>query len=324
MVDSSFSERIGGSLRTRHPNCLQVNLGKLCNQACLHCHVDAGPKRTEIMSLKTIHEVLAAVEFLGVHTVDVTGGAPEMNPDFRFFIKALRERGVVRIIDRCNLTILLEPGFEWAAEFLAENEVEIVASLPFYMEENVDRQRGKGVFKKSIEAMRQLNRLGYGQDLPFHLVYNPQGAYLPPEQAELEVLYKRYMSEHFGVSFNQLFTITNMPIARFAHFLQRSGNYQRYMNKLRSRYNPETLDSVMCRDLISVGWDGRLYDCDFNQMLDMTLESDGGTHIRDIEQILLKGREIRVGDHCYGCTAGGGSSCGGSLEKKDQVVSVAV
>lgn len=311
-----FREKIGGPLKTLRPDCLQINLGKLCNQACRHCHVDAGPKRTEIMDLKTIDQVLAAVEMLGVSMVDLTGGAPEMNPHFRYLVENCKRLGVSRIIDRCNLTILTEPGYDWVADFLAEHEVEVTASLPFYVAENVDRQRGRGVFDGSITGLRMLNERGYGKEIPLHLVYNPQGAYLPPDQEELREIYAHHLKAEFGVIFNDLYTITNMPIARFASFLEKSGNYVRYMNKLESRYNPDTLKSVMCRTLISVGYDGQLYDCDFNQMLEMTL--DGGvTHIGDIAELLREGREIRVANHCYGCTAGSGSSCGGALESEE-------
>lgn len=317
-----FESKVGHPLTTFHPSCLQVNLGKLCNQACLHCHVDAGPKRTEIMTRETVDEVLEAVAYLNPESVDITGGAPEMNPHFRYFVESLKDLGTPQIIDRCNLTILLEPGFEWAADFLAKHRVEITASLPFYMEDNVDRQRGKGVFKKSIDALLMLNDLGYGEDLPLNLVYNPQGAYMPPDQVELQEIYRRYLKDHFSIRFNQLFTITNMPIARFKGFLKRSGNYERYMGKLISRFNHATLEGLMCRHLISVGWDGQLYDCDFNQMLQLPIQTDEPAHIRHIRDIATQGRTIIVGNHCYGCTAGSGSSCGGTLEDKNQPVAV--
>lgn len=316
MAIQAFHQKVGHDLGRLPTNTLQVNLGKLCNQACLHCHVDAGPKRTEIMARETIDQILEAADFLKPQTLDLTGGAPEMNPHFRYLVERLRSMGIEQIIDRCNLTILVEPGFEWLAEFLAQNRVEITASLPFYVEDNVDRQRGKGVFKRSIEGLKLLNQLGYGKQLILNLVYNPQGAYLPPDQEELTDIYKQYLGKHFGISFNQLFTITNMPIARFEHFLKRSGNYDRYMGKLISRYNPATLDSLMCRSLISVGWDGYLYDCDFNQMLDIPLDQQPGVHISQIKDLALEERHIAVANHCYGCTAGAGSSCGGSLEEK--------
>lgn len=312
-MTQAFAARLGGPLATFRPDCLQVNLGKLCNQACRHCHVDAGPKRTEIMERQTIDQVLRAIELLRVPTVDLTGGAPELNPDFRYLVTRSRALGVKRVIDRCNLTILFEKGQEDLAEFLAANEVEVTASLPFYVEENVDRQRGSGVFHKSIEGLRLLNRHGYGRTIPLNLVYNPQGAYLPPDQGELTELYRRTLGAEFGIVFNDLYTITNMPISRFADYLKRSGNYESYMAKLVSRYNPATLGALMCRSLISVGWDGQLYDCDFNQMLDLPLM--GSTrHIAQIEELVLEGRAIAVANHCYGCTAGSGSSCGGALE----------
>lgn len=321
MMHEAFRSKVGASLRTVKPSCLQVNLGKLCNQACLHCHVDASPKRTEIMDRKTVDAVIRAVEYLQVPSVDLTGGAPEMNPHFRELVIACRELGVSQIIDRCNLTILMEPGYEWLLDFLVEHKVEVTASLPFYMEDNVDRQRGKGVFGKSIEALKRLNEAGYGNELPLNLVYNPQGAYLPPEQDELRLIYQNYLMEHFGIRFNDLYTITNMPINRFRNFLKRSGNYNRYMKKLEGRYNPATLNGLMCRSLISVGWDGKLYDCDFNQMLEIPV--DGNVHhIGDIEDLLVEGREILVDDHCYACTAGSGSSCGGALDTHEEAVPV--
>lgn len=320
-MHEAFVSKVGRELHTVQPTCLQVNLGKLCNQACLHCHVDAGPKRTEIMARPTIDAVIRAVEILKVPTVDLTGGAPEMNPHFRELVVACRQLGVTQIIDRCNLTILLEPGYEWLLAFLVEHKVEISASLPFYMEDNVDRQRGKGVFDKSIEALRRLNQAGYGQELPLNLVFNPQGAYLPPEQDALRTIYKGYLLEHFGIRFNDLYTITNMPINRFRNFLKRSGNYNRYMKKLESRYNPATLDGLMCRSLISVGWDGQLYDCDFNQMLEIPVHGDVH-HIGDIESMVTEDRQILVDDHCYACTAGSGSSCGGALDSEAAAIQV--
>jgi len=322
MTFPQFASKLEEPLVTFRTTCLQVNMGKLCNQACKHCHVDAGPKRTEIMTRETVNHVLDAVDFLKPSIVDLTGGAPEMNEHFRFLVSELRRRNVDEIIDRCNLTILLEPGYEWLADFLAEQRVNVTASLPFYMEENVDRQRGKGVFSKSIEALHLLNSKGFGSDLPLNLVYNPQGAYMAPDQQELETIYKRYLQEHFHIVFNNLYTITNMPIARFKHYLELSGNYNRYMNKLVSRFNPGTLDSLMCRSLISVGWDGLLYDCDFNQMMDTPVETEERPHIADIRNIQMAGRPIVIGDHCYGCTAGSGSSCGGALDSEEEAVAV--
>ncbi|MDJ0836404.1 MAG: arsenosugar biosynthesis radical SAM protein ArsS [Acidobacteriota bacterium] len=321
MTVPAFSSKLQKPLTTYGVNCLQVNLGKLCNQACKHCHVDAGPKRTEIMDRETVQHIIAAAEMVRPELVDLTGGAPEMNPHFRELVEALRDLGVPRIMDRCNLTILLEPGFDWVANFLAKHRIEVTASLPFYVGEHVDRQRGKGVFSRSIEGLRILNGLGYGDSLPLNLVYNPQGAYLPPDQDDLEQLYKRHLAEEYGIRFNELYTITNMPIARFKTYLERSENYTRYMNKLVSRFNPGTLDGLMCRSLISVGYDGRLYDCDFNQMLDMTIDAEQ-PHISQLRDIMLTGRPIRTDDHCYGCTAGHGSSCGGALDTEDEAIAV--
>jgi len=316
-----FADQLDGPLRTGRLTCLQVNLGKLCNQACKHCHVDAGPKRTEIMTSETVDSVIEAIDALAPESLDLTGGAPEMNPHFRRLVTRARALGVAQIIDRCNLTILSEPGYAWAAEFLAENEVVVTASLPHFAADHVDRQRGVGVFDRSIEGLRMLNALGYGRDLPLNLVYNPQGAYLPGDQAELEEHFKSQLLTHHGVSFNHLFTITNMPIARFESYLKRSGNYDKYMGTLVSRFNPATISSLMCRNLISVGWDGLLYDCDFNQMLDLTLEAER-PHIAEITELVLEGREIKTGVHCYGCTAGSGSSCGGALEAEEAAIPV--
>lgn len=295
---------------------LQVNVGKLCNQACLHCHVEAGPKRTEIMDLRTIDRILELLSRSpGIHTVDVTGGAPELNPHFRYFAKSVRGMGR-ELIDRCNLTVLFEKGQEDTADFLREHRVQIVASLPCYSKENVDKQRGNGVFDKSIRALRLLNELGYGQKgsgLKLDLVYNPQGAFLPPEQASLESDYKEELSALFGIEFNQLYTITNMPIKRFLRDLERSGKLKEYQELLLSNFNPEAALGVMCRKLISIGWDGQIYDCDFNQMLEIPLAWKKHTvfEIEDFSRV--NSEEIAFADHCYGCTAGAGSSCGGSL-----------
>lgn len=310
---------------------LQVNLGYLCNQTCQHCHVDAGPRRKEIMDEKTIHTVLDYLRTKKVKTLDLTGGAPEMNPHFRYLVREARRLGV-RVIDRCNLTILLDEGYkkvnsegregapehEDLAGFLAEQGVEVVASLPCYLSENVDAQRGTGVFDASISALKKLNAMGYGQDgsgLLLTLVYNPQGPSLPPPQQELEATYKRELSLRFGVSFNRLFTITNMPIKRFGSRLISRGEFDSYMQLLKEAYSEENLHSVMCRSLISVDWQGYVYDCDFNQMLDLPMQSKAGKrqHLRDLIQQDIEGREIIVMDHCYGCTAGQGSSCGGSF-----------
>jgi radical SAM/Cys-rich protein len=295
---------------------LQVNVGKLCNQACHHCHVDAGPKRTEIMDECTATRVIELMHgTASVHTVDITGGAPELNAQFRPLVVAARAAGK-NVIDRCNLTVLFEPGQEDTAEFLAAQRVTIIASLPCYSKANVEKQRGLGVFDKSIDALRKLNALGYGQPdsgLELHLVYNPVGAYLPGSQVRLEADYKRELSEHFDIVFNHLYTITNMPISRFLHALQRDGEYAQYMGKLLDAFNPQAALGVMCRNLVSVSWDGVLYDCDFNQMLELPLAHKSRT-IWDIESLAEIEREpIVFGAHCYGCTAGAGSSCGGSL-----------
>lgn len=297
---------------------LQVNLGYLCNQSCLHCHVAAGPNRKELMSRETIEHLLPILEIPSVHTLDLTGGAPEMNPIFQEIVLEARSLNV-KVIDRCNLTILLEPGFENLAQFLAENEVQIVASLPCYLEENVDGQRGKGVYQKSIDAMRLLNSLGYGQDgsnLTMTLVYNPIGPYLPPPQKDLESEYKSYLYDHFGIVFNQLFTITNMPIARFGSTLISKGEFENYMNLLKDAFSAANLAGLMCRNLLSVDWQGYVYDCDFNQMLNMNItspDSNEPLHIRDIVVNTLSNIPVNIADHCYGCTAGQGSSCGGAL-----------
>lgn len=297
---------------------LQVNLGYLCNQSCLHCHVAAGPNRKELMSRETIEHLLPILEIPSVHTLDLTGGAPEMNPIFQEIVLEARSLNV-KVIDRCNLTILLEPGFEDLAQFLAENEVQIVASLPCYLEQNVDGQRGKGVYQKSIDAMQLLNRLGYGQEgsnLTMTLVYNPIGPYLPPPQKDLESEYKTYLYDHFGIVFNQLFTITNMPIARFGSTLISKGEFENYMNLLKDAFSAANLAGLMCRNLLSVDWQGYVYDCDFNQMLNMNItspDSNEPLHIRDIVVNSLSNIPVNIADHCYGCTAGQGSSCGGAL-----------
>jgi radical SAM/Cys-rich protein len=293
---------------------VQINVGKICNQACQHCHVDAGPRRTESMTARTAERVLSLVKSSpSVNTIDITGGAPELNPNFRRLVEESRAQRL-HVIDRCNLTILLEPGFEDLPIFLARNQVEVTASLPCYTRDNVDAQRGRGVFDRSIEALRWLNRLGYGIDpaLPLNLVYNPLGASLPPSQAALEADYKRHLQEDFGIHFNRLFTITNMPIKRFADFLTRTGQQESYLQLLFDRFNPATLDHLMCRSLVSVAWDGQLYDCDFNQMLEMPLTNR--VTIWDVESFdAVAFKPISTGRHCFGCTAGAGSSCGGAL-----------
>ncbi|HEX7156643.1 MAG TPA: arsenosugar biosynthesis radical SAM (seleno)protein ArsS [Burkholderiaceae bacterium] len=301
---------------------LQVNLGYLCNQTCVHCHVDAGPHRTERMGRETVDLVLDAVVAKDIATVDITGGAPELNPHFRHLVSEARGRGV-HVIDRCNLTVLLEPGQEDSAEFLAAQQVEIVASLPCYLEDNVDRQRGKGVFEKSLRVLRQLNELGYGvsERLPLSLVYNPQGASLPPPQAALEADYRKYLGERHGIVFTRLLTLANMPISRFGSMLISQGRLREYMQLLRASHRPANLAGVMCRTLLSVDWQGFLYDCDFNQMLGLPLREAGSDglpghgriHLSDWMAMDLTGNPIVVADHCYGCTAGQGSSCSGAL-----------
>jgi radical SAM/Cys-rich protein len=293
---------------------VQVNVGKICNQACQHCHVEAGPKRTESMSLRTAERVLSLLKSSsGVNTVDITGGAPELNPNFRRLVEESRAQGL-HVIDRCNLTILLEPGFEDLPVFLASNRVEVTASLPCYTRDNVDAQRGRGVFDKSIEALQLLNQLGYGihPSLPLNLVYNPLGASLPPPQDALEADYKQRLQENFGIQFNHLFTITNMPIRRFADFLMRTGQHETYMNLLFDRFNPATLEHLMCRSLVSIGWDGQIYDCDFNQMLDLPVSNP--VTVWDIASFdATTFKAIATAHHCFGCTAGAGSSCAGAL-----------
>ncbi|MBI5327136.1 MAG: arsenosugar biosynthesis radical SAM protein ArsS [Deltaproteobacteria bacterium] len=293
----------------------QVNVGKLCNQACKHCHVEAGPNRNEVMRKETMEACLTAIEKTDIPTIDITGGAPEMNPNFRWLVQEFRNRNR-HVMVRSNLTILTEPDYKNLAEFFAENKIEVVASLPYYLEQTLDRQRGEGVFKKSIEAMKQLNSIGYGKegsDLILNLVYNPAGAFLPPSQKPLEADYRREMFKRYGIAFNNLYTITNMPIGRFLKYLNISQNYNSYMEKLASTYNPNAASQVMCRYTLSVAWDGSLYDCDFNQMLGMTVNHGAPSNIKEFNLAKLCNRRIVTGTHCYGCTAGAGSSCGGAL-----------
>jgi len=296
---------------------LQVNLGYKCNQSCLHCHVNAGPRRTEMMDRKTIKQLLAFIDDSTVRTLDLTGGAPELNPHFREFVSAARQRGL-EVIDRCNLTVLLEPDQQDTARFLADNEVKVVASLPCYIKDNVDRQRGDGTFERSLESLHLLNSLGYGQadsGLLLELVYNPQGASLPPSQQTLEQDYKQHLEEEYGIVFNRLLTLSNMPINRFGSTLVSRGEFASYMRLLKTAHLDDNTASVMCRSLISVNWQGYVYDCDFNQMLDMPLQIDHRPrlHISDLADVDLNNQPIRVADHCYACTAGEGSSCGGAL-----------
>jgi len=305
------------ALRRGQLETLQVNLGYRCNQSCLHCHVNASPQRTETMSRETMADVLAFLEVSGVRQLDLTGGAPELNAHFRRLVMRAREIGV-HVMDRCNLTILGEPGQEGLAEFLAHQQVEITASLPCYLEDNVDRQRGKGVFQRSIEALQRLNALGYGADdgqLPLNLVYNPQGAVLPPAQAGLEADYRKNLGERFGIRFTRLYTLANMPIQRFGSTLVSNGTFEAYMALLRGAHRDENLEYVMCRHLLSVDWQGYVYDCDFNQMLGLPLRLEGKkrAQLSDLIGRDLQGNAIAVRDHCYGCTAGNGSSCGGAL-----------
>ncbi|MCK9606651.1 MAG: arsenosugar biosynthesis radical SAM protein ArsS [Methylomonas sp.] len=296
---------------------LQLNLGYLCNLSCVHCHVNAGPKRTELMSRETMDRILALAEAAQIHTLDLTGGAPEMHPEFMYLVRTAREAGI-KVIDRCNLTILEEPSYEDLAEFLADQQVEIVASLPCYLQENVDKQRGKGVFKDSLAALQRLNRLGYGQtdsSLRLNLVFNPQDAVLPPDQHQLELAYKQHLWREYGIVFNQLFAIANMPIQRFGSMLVSQGRFDSYLNLLKQHFRAENLDNLMCLNTISIDWQGYIYDCDFNQMLTMPLAAANHPrpHISQFNPSQLKGAPIATAAHCYGCTAGQGSSCGGAL-----------
>ena len=317
-----FEEKLAGhnlQLRRETLITLQLNVGRKCNQACRHCHVDAAPWRTEMLDEPTAGRICDWISEHKPQTVDITGGAPELNVNFRWLVETVRQAGC-EVIDRCNLTVLFEPGQEDLAEFLAEQRIEIIASLPCYSEENVTAQRGQGVYDKSIQALRRLNALGYGQagsGLLLNLVYNPVGTHLPPPQDQLEADYKRELGQRFGISFNSLYTITNMPIARFAHSLERDGKLAAYMELLATSFNPSTLDNLMCRHLVSVSWEGYLFDCDFNQMLNLRLGNGRPLRLGDqsaddlVHQLV--GQDIRLDSHCYGCTAGAGSSCGGAL-----------
>jgi radical SAM/Cys-rich protein len=296
---------------------LQINMGKMCNQVCQHCHVDAGPDRKEIMTKEIMEDCLSVIANNNIKSVDLTGGAPEMNPDFRWFVTEIRKIGTdINIIVRCNLTIILaNPRFHDLPEFFKTNRIEVVSSLPYFSAARTDAQRGDGVFEKSIKTLKMLNDIGYGIEgskLILNLVYNPSGAFLPGSQEGLQTEFKKKLGNNFGVSFNSLFTITNIPISRFLDYLIRSGNYEGYMEKLIDSYNPTAAANVMCRTTISVGWDGYLYDCDFNQMLELKVETPKSQHIRDWDQSTLIDRNIVVNQHCFGCTAGAGSSCGGA------------
>ena len=306
------------AIRRGRLDTLQINVGYRCNQSCLHCHVNASPKRTEEMSGAVADLVLGFLERRRTPTLDITGGAPELNPHFRRLVRAARSLGV-KVMDRCNLTVLEQPGQEYLAEFLSEHQVEVVASMPCYLQDNVERQRGKGVFDGSIRGLKKLNALGYGHDpaLALNLVYNPQGPALPPQQAALEADYKRVLDKQYGIVFNRLYVLANMPIQRFGATLLKRGEFDAYLDMLREAHLDANLDGVMCRHLISVDWRGYVYDCDFNQMLDLPLARRNGErlHLSEIIDDDIAGRAIRVAGHCYGCTAGQGSSCGGALKE---------
>ena len=302
------------ALRAGALEIFQINIGKMCNQVCAHCHVDAGPDRKEIMSRETMQQCLDALRGLDVTTVDLTGGAPEMNPEFRWFVGALKTLGK-HVIVRCNLTILVaNKQYHDLPEFYRDHQVELASSLPFYKADRTDRQRGDGVFKSSITALQMLNRVGYGiagSDLILNLVYNPSGAFLPSSQEQMEKDFKTELKKHYDIQFNSLFCITNMPVSRYLEYLLNTGNYQQYMDRLVAAFNPAAARNVMCRNTLSVGWDGYLYDCDFNQMLEIKVDAPID-HISDFDLSTLNNRLIRVNQHCYGCTAGSGSSCAGS------------
>ncbi len=316
MTQTKFEQRLqaaqGGPLKARELKILQANLGYRCNMACKHCHVQGGPDRTEVMDEKTAREVLHVVANHPFETLDLTGGSPELNPSFRMLVAEARKAGR-RVIVRTNLTVLFEPGMEGLAEFYCGHQVELIASLPFYLEDGVDRVRGSGTFLKSINALKMLNSLGYGcgagesNDLPLNLVYNPQGMFLPPAQEALETEYRRSLKDRFGLSFTRLYAFANMPIGRFRNFLERTGNLDRYLDKLAGAFNPAALDKVMCRHILSVGWNGTLYDCDFNQVLDLPAQSPAH-RIEAFDYDALSDRVIAAGEHCFGCTAGQGSS----------------
>jgi len=315
---ASFAEKLaehGLALRAGRVETLQVNVGKLCNQACKHCHVDASPGRTEIMTRGVAEAVVAAVRRHAVGTVDITGGAPELNPSFRFLVEGSRAAGA-RVIVRHNLTVMFEPGQEDLPEFFRAHGVGVVSSLPYFLEQQTDAQRGGGVFARSIEALRRLNAAGYGDGaggLTLDLVYNPVGAYLPPPQASIEADFKRELLARHGVRFDRLFTITNMPIRRFLDYLRRTGNEERYMRRLVEAFNPAAVGGLMCRTLVSVDWTGRLFDCDFNQMLELGVDPSLPQTVEGFDPELFAGRAVATGPHCFGCTAGAGSSCGGAL-----------
>ena len=314
----SFRDKLEGiglyPLKPTGIEIFQVNIGKMCNQECKHCHVDAGPDRKEIMTRETMQQCLDAIRNADIKVVDITGGAPEMNPDFRWFVEEISAMGK-SIIVRCNLTIIMaNPKYNDLPDFYKKHKVNVVSSLPYFTARRTDAQRGDGVFEKSIQALKKLNEVGYGHDpsLKLDLVYNPSGAFLPGDQGQLENDFKVKLRDGYGINFNNLFVITNLPISRFLDYLVNSGNYDDYMNELVNSFNPSAAFGVMCRNTLSVGWDGYLYDCDFNQMLDMKVDAKG-RHISEFDNQSLENREIRINQHCFGCTAGAGSSCGGTL-----------
>ncbi len=313
-----FAHQIrGNGFRKRRIDVLQVNMGKYCNQTCNHCHVESGPGRKEMMGRETVEAILRFLEHVRIPTVDITGGAPELNPHFDYLVQSCVRLGR-HVMDRCNLTVIFEPGKEYLPEFFRQHGVELICSLPCYTEDNVDQQRGDGAFQLSIRALQILNRLGYGlpeTGLNLHLMYNPLGAYLPPPQDRLEQDYKRNLSTQFGISFNRLYCLTNTPITRFERLLRLRREYDGYMDLLESAFNAATLERVMCRNLVSVGWEGSVYDCDFNQMLELSLTSPEGRPLKiwDLDAEVIEGQTILVGNHCYACTAGPGSSCSGAL-----------
>ncbi|MEQ9426733.1 MAG: arsenosugar biosynthesis radical SAM protein ArsS [Cyclobacteriaceae bacterium] len=316
---TSFEDQLKGinlfPLKPTGIEIFQVNVGKMCNQTCKHCHVDAGPDRKEIMTRETMQLCLDAFDGTDIKTVDLTGGAPEMNPNFRWFVEKLTAQGK-HVIVRCNLTIILaNPIYHDLPEFFRKHKVEVVSSLPYFSARRTDAQRGDGVFEKSIKALQMLNEVGYGlpdSDLRLNLVYNPTGAFMPGDQAGLEAEFKRKLKEGYDINFNELYAITNLPISRFLEYLVISKNYESYMETLANAFNPSAAEGVMCRNTISIGWDGYLFDCDFNQMLDLKLSNGAPNHIKDFDLQKLNSREIIINQHCYGCTAGAGSSCGGS------------
>lgn len=322
-AEIDFDEKLaayGLELHASAVNTLQINVGKFCNQACKHCHVDAGPSRTEIMTRETVEQVLAAIIRFRISTVDITGGAPELNPSFRYLASQCRSLGC-HVTVRHNLTVMFQPGQDDLPQFFRDHRIEVVSSLPYFLEQQTDAQRGRGVFEKSIAALRRLNAAGYGvehSELTLNLVYNPVGAFLPPMQQSIEADFKRELMNRYGIYFSRLFTITNMPIKRFLDYLRRSGNEERYMRKLIQAFNPATVDGLMCRNLISVDWTGKLYDCDFNQMLDLPVAAELPQTIAEFSPEKFAGRRIMTGPHCFGCTAGAGSSCGGSVATENE------